>query len=114
MQGKLNGHAVRIPVLNSSLTDCVFEVEKPTDADTVNARLSEAALSGPLAGILGVESRPLVSSDYVNDTRSSIVDLPSTLVTDGTMIKIYAWYDNEMGYANRMIDLARYVISKGV
>ena len=114
LQGKLNGHAVRIPVLNSSLTDCVFEVETPTDVDTVNARLSEAALSGPLAGILGVESRPLVSSDYVNDTRSSIVDLPSTLVTDGTMIKIYAWYDNEMGYANRMLDLARYVISKGI
>ena len=114
LQGKLNGHAVRIPVLNSSLTDSVFEVETPTDVDTVNARLSEAALSGPLAGILGVESRPLVSSDYVNDTRSSIVDLPSTLVTDGTMIKIYAWYDNEMGYANRMLDLARYVISKGV
>ena len=114
LQGKLNGHAVRIPVLNSSLTDCVFEVETSTDVDTVNARLSEAALSGPLAGILGVESRPLVSSDYVNDTRSSIVDLPSTLVTDGTMIKIYAWYDNEMGYANRMLDLARYVISKGV
>ena len=112
LQGKLNGHAVRIPVLNSSLTDCVFEVETQTDVDTVNARLSEAAQSGPLAGILGVESRPLVSSDYVNDTRSSIVDLPSTLVTDDTMIKIYAWYDNEMGYANRMIDLARYVIGR--
>lgn len=112
LQGKLNGHAVRIPVLNSSLTDCVFEVESSTDVDTVNARLSEAAQSGPLAGILGVESRPLVSSDYVNDTRSSIVDLPSTLVTDDTMIKIYAWYDNEMGYANRMIDLARYVIGR--
>ena len=112
LQGKLNGHAVRIPVLNSSLTDCVFEVESSTDVDTVNARLSEAAQSGPLAGILGVESRPLVSSDFVNDTRSSIVDLPSTLVTDDTMIKIYAWYDNEMGYANRMIDLARYVIGR--
>ena len=112
LQGKLNGHAVRIPVLNSSLTDCVFEVESSTDVDTVNARLSEAAQSGSLAGILGVESRPLVSSDYVNDTRSSIVDLPSTLVTDDTMIKIYAWYDNEMGYANRMIDLARYVIGR--
>ena len=114
LQGKLNGHAVRIPVLNSSLTDCVFEVETATDVDAVNALLSKAAQTGPLAGILGVESRPLVSSDYLNDTRSSIVDLPSTLVTDGTMIKIYAWYDNEMGYANRMIDLARHIYTKGL
>ena len=114
LNGKLNGHAVRIPVLNASLTDCVFEVETPTDVDTVNACLSKAAQSGPLAGILGVESRPLVSSDYVNDTRSSIVDLPSTLVTDNTMIKIYAWYDNEVGYANRMLDLARHVFAQGL
>ena len=114
LNGKLNGHAVRIPVLNASLTDCVFEVETPTNAETVNARLSTAAQTGPLAGILGVEHRLLVSSDYVNDTRSSIVDLPSTLVTDDTMIKIYAWYDNEMGYANRMIDLARYIFAEGV
>ena len=114
LQGKLNGHAVRIPVLNSSLTDCVFEVEKPTDVETVNALFTKAAQAGSLAGILGVESRPLVSSDYVNDTRSSIIDLPSTLVTDNTMIKIYAWYDNEMGYANRMIDLARHVFAQGL
>ena len=114
LKGKLNGHAVRIPVLNSSLTDCVFEVETPTDVETVNALLTKAAQDGPLAGILGVESRPLVSSDYVNDTRSSIIDLPSTLVTENTMIKIYAWYDNEMGYANRMIDLARHVFTKGL
>ena len=114
LSGRLNGHAVRVPVLNASLTDCVFEVETPTDAADVNARMTEAAQSGPLAGILGVESRPLVSSDYVNDTRSSIVDLPSTLVTDRTMIKIYAWYDNEMGYANRMIDLARHVFAQGL
>lgn len=114
LNGKLNGHAVRIPVLNASLTDCVFEVETPTDVDTVNACLSKASQSGPLAGILGVESRPLVSSDYVNDTRSSIVDLPSTLVTDNTMIKIYAWYDNEVGYANRMLDLARHVFAQGL
>ena len=101
-------------MLNASLTDCVFEVETPTNAETVNARLSAAAQTGPLAGILGVEQRPLVSSDYVNDTRSSIIDLPSTLVTDGNMIKIYAWYDNEMGYANRMIDVARHIFAKGV
>ena len=79
----------------------------------MNARLSAEAKTGPLSGILGVEERPLVSSDYVNDTRSSIIDLPSPLVTDGTMIKIYAWYDNEMGYANRMIDVARHIFAKG-
>ena len=114
LNGKLNGHAVRVPVLNASLTDCVFEVETPTNAETVNERLSAASQTEPLAGILGVERRPLVSSDFVNDTRSSIVDLPSTLVTNGTMIKIYTWYDNEMGYANRMIDVARYIFAKGV
>ena len=113
LNGKLNGHAVRIPVLNASLTDCVFEVETPTNAETVNARLS-AGTDRSSCRDLGVEQRPLVSSDYVNDTRSSIVDLPSTLVTDDTMIKIYAWYDNEMGYANRMIDVARYIFAEGV
>ena len=114
LSGKLNGHAVRIPVLNASLTDCVFEVKTPTDAETVNARLTAAAQTGPLAGVLGVEQRPLVSSDFVNDTRSSIVDLPSTLVTNDTMIKIYAWYDNEMGYANRMIDVVHHIFAKGI
>ena len=73
-----------------------------------------AAAAGPLAGILGVESRPLVSADYVNDPRSSIVDGPSTLVTDETMLKVYAWYDNEVGYACRMVDLANIVMQRGV
>jgi glyceraldehyde 3-phosphate dehydrogenase len=105
LKGKLNGHAVRAPVLNASLTDCVFELQRATTAEEVNA-LFAAAAAGPLAGILGYEERPLVSADYARDTRSSIVDAPSTMVTDGTLLKVYAWYDNEMGYACRMVDLA--------
>ncbi len=108
LKGKLNGHAVRAPVLNASLTDCVFELEQPTTEQEVNA-LFAAAAAGPLAGILGYEDRPLVSADYAGDTRSAIVDGPSTMVTDGTLLKVYAWYDNEMGYACRMVDLACYL-----
>jgi len=106
LQGKLNGHAVRAPVLNASLTDAVFELARPTSTEEVNSYFAEAA-ENELAGILGLEERPLVSADYVNDTRSSIVDAASTMVTDGTMLKVYAWYDNEMGYACRMVDLAK-------
>ena len=109
LKGKLNGHAVRAPVLNASLTDAVFELARPTSAQEVNALFAEAA-NNELAGILGYEERPLVSADYVNDTRSSIIDAASTLVTDGTMLKVYAWYDNEMGYACRMVDVATRVV----
>ncbi|QYU66548.1 hypothetical protein J4558_16395 [Leptolyngbya sp. 15MV] len=105
LKGKLNGHAVRAPVLNASLTDCVFETARETTAEEVNGLFRRAA-AGELAGILGYEARPLVSADYARDTRSSIIDGPSTLVTDGTLLKVYAWYDNEMGYACRMVDLA--------
>ncbi|WP_375256932.1 ArsJ-associated glyceraldehyde-3-phosphate dehydrogenase [Citreimonas sp.] len=105
LKGRLNGHAVRVPLLNASLTDCVFELERETTADEVNA-LFEAAADGPLKGILGYEDRPLVSADYVNDTRSSIIDGPSTMVVNGTQLKVYAWYDNEMGYAHRLVDVA--------
>ncbi|TCP61694.1 glyceraldehyde-3-phosphate dehydrogenase (NAD+) [Rhodovulum bhavnagarense] len=105
LKGKLNGHAVRVPLLNGSLTDCVFEVARKTTAEEVNALLKSAA-EGPLRGILGYEERPLVSADYVNDARSGIVDAPSTMVVDGTQVKIYAWYDNEMGYAHRLVDVA--------
>jgi len=105
LQGKLNGLAVRVPLLNASLTDCVFEVERPTTAAEVNGFLREAA-EGDLRGILGFEERPLVSVDYVNDPRSSIVDGPSTMVVDGTQIKVLAWYDNEWGYVNRLVELA--------
>jgi len=113
LKGKLNGHAVRAPVLNASLTDCVFELKRETTAEEVN-RLFAAAAAGPLAGILGVEDRPLVSADYAGDTRSAIVDALSTLVTDGTMLKVYAWYDNEMGYACRMVDLACHLDAQGL
>ena len=111
LKGKLNGHAVRAPVLNASLTDCVFELNRATTEAEVNA-LFQAAADGPLAGILGIEHRPLVSADYVSDTRSAIVDALSTMVTDGTMLKVYAWYDNEVGYACRMVDLANIVMGK--
>jgi glyceraldehyde 3-phosphate dehydrogenase len=113
LQGKLNGHAVRAPVLNASLTDGVFEMRRETSAEEVNALFAEAA-KGPLAGILGYEPRPLVSADYARDTRSAIVDALSTLVTDGTMLKVYAWYDNEMGYACRMVDLACHIEVAGL
>ena len=105
LKGRLNGHAIRVPLLNASITDCVFEVERPTSTEEVNA-LFKAAAEGPLKGILGYEERPLVSADYVNDTRSSIIDAPSTMVVNGTQVKIYTWYDNEMGYAHRLVDVA--------
>ena len=113
LKGRLNGHAVRAPVLNASLTDCVFELERKTTEQEVN-QLFQSAAAGSLAGILGFEHRPLVSADYANDSRSAIVDGPSTMVTDGTLLKIYAWYDNEMGYACRMVDLANIVIERGL
>ena len=113
LKGKLNGHAVRAPVLNASLTDCVFELQRETTADEVNRLFADAA-KGPLAGILGFEARPLVSADYARDTRSAIIDALSTLVTDGTMLKVYAWYDNEMAYACRMVDLACHLQAQGI
>ncbi|MBL4611392.1 MAG: ArsJ-associated glyceraldehyde-3-phosphate dehydrogenase [Pseudomonas sp.] len=108
LKGRLNGHAVRVPLANASLTDCVFEVERETTVEEVNA-LFQAAAAGPLAGILGYEERPLVSIDYRTDPRSSIVDALSTMVINKTQVKIYAWYDNEWGYANRTVELARLV-----
>lgn len=108
LKGRLNGHAVRVPLLNASLTDCVFEVARETTVEEVNA-LFKAAAEGPLKGILGYEPRPLVSTDYVNDPRSSIIDAGSTMVIAGTQVKIYAWYDNEWGYACRLADITRMV-----
>jgi glyceraldehyde 3-phosphate dehydrogenase len=108
LEGRLDGLAVRVPLLNASLTDCVFEVARPTTVEEVNGLL-EAAAEGPLAGILGFERRPLVSVDYKDDPRSGIVDALSTMVTDSTQVKVLAWYDNEWGYANRMAELARTV-----
>ncbi|MBI1219391.1 MAG: ArsJ-associated glyceraldehyde-3-phosphate dehydrogenase [Rhodobacteraceae bacterium] len=108
LKGRLNGHAVRVPLLNASITDCVFEVQRATTVEEVNA-LFAAAAEGPLNGILGYETRVLVSSDYLNDPRSSIVDAGSTMVVNGTQVKIYAWYDNEWGYSCRLVDIAHMV-----
>ena len=105
LKGKLNGHAVRVPLLNASITDCVFEMARETTVDEGNS-LFKAAADGPLKGILGYETRPLVSSDYTNDQRSGIIDAPSTMVVNGTQLKVYAWYDNEYGYAHRLVDVA--------
>ena len=108
--GKLNGHAVRVPLLNGSLTDAVFELKQSVTAEEVNAAF-KAASEGPLKGILGYEERPLVSCDYTNDNRSSIIDALSTMVIDGTQLKVFAWYDNEWGYSCRMADLTCHVVS---
>lgn len=108
LKGKLNGHAVRVPLANASLTDCVFELERITTAEEVNQLLHHAA-ANQLAGILGVEQRPLVSVDYQGDPRSAIVDALSTMVVNGTQLKLYVWYDNEWGYANRTVELVRKV-----
>ncbi|MBY6107768.1 ArsJ-associated glyceraldehyde-3-phosphate dehydrogenase [Ferrimonas balearica] len=112
LKGRLNGHAIRVPLCNASITDCVFEVERATSADEVNGLLQEAA-EGELKGILGYETRPLVSIDYRTDPRSSVVDALSTMVVNDTQVKLYLWYDNEWGYANRTVELARYVAEQG-
>ena len=108
LKGRLNGHAIRVPLLNAALTDCVFEVERSTTVEEVNA-LFAAAAAGPLKGILGFETRELVSSDFLNDPRSSFVAGPSTMVVNGTQVKVFAWYDNEWGYACRLADIVRMV-----
>ena len=108
LKGRLNGHAVRVPLLNASLTDCVFELDRETTAQEVNDLFAKAA-AGPLKGILGYETRPLVSSDFTNDRRSAIIDGPSTMVINGTQLKLYAWYDNEWGYSCRLADITRMV-----
>ncbi|UTW01060.1 ArsJ-associated glyceraldehyde-3-phosphate dehydrogenase [Marinomonas rhizomae] len=109
LKGKLNGHAVRVPLTNASLTDCVFEMNRATDEQEINQLLKAASESGPLKNILGYEERPLVSIDYKTDPRSSIIDAPSTMVINGTQVKLYVWYDNEWGYANRTAELMRKV-----
>lgn len=110
LDGKIDGHAVRVPLLNASLTDIVFNVSRETTAEEVNKLLEQASQSN-LEGILGYETRPLVSCDYTNDDRSTIVDAMSTRVIGGTHVKIYAWYDNEWGYAWRLADVTRMVVA---
>ena len=108
LKGKLNGHAIRVPLTNASITDCVFEVERATTVEEVNKLLKQAA-QGELKNIMGYEERPLVSIDYKTDPRSSIIDALSTMVVNDTQVKLYVWYDNEWGYANRTAELARMV-----
>ena len=108
LKGKLNGHAIRVPLLTGSLTDAVFEMKEKVNAEQINALFKNAA-DNELKGILGIEYRPLVSIDFKSDTRSCIVDALSTMVVNETQLKIYAWYDNEMGYANRLMELCRKV-----
>jgi glyceraldehyde 3-phosphate dehydrogenase len=108
LEGKLNGLAVRVPLLNASLTDCVFEMKQRIEINEVND-LFKSASKGELKGILGYEELPLVSTDYVGDKRSCIVDGLSTMVVDDTQLKILAWYDNETGYANRLMELVKKV-----
>jgi glyceraldehyde 3-phosphate dehydrogenase len=108
LEGKLNGHAVRVPLLNASLTDCVFEMNRQVNVNEINAMLKNAS-ENELKGILGYEDRPLVSTDFVNDPRSSIIDALSTMVVNKTQLKLYAWYDNEWGYANRLVDIVSMV-----
>lgn len=110
LKGKLNGHAVRIPLANASLTDCVFEMHQATSVEQINTLLNAAA-EGELAGILGYEERPLVSNDYRTDPRSCIVDALSTMVINATQVKLYLWYDNEWGYVNRTAELARLMMA---
>lgn len=112
LKGRLNGHAVRVPLANASLTDMVFELERPTTIDEVNTLFKDAA-ENELNGVLGYEERPLVSIDYRTDPRSSIVDALSTMVVNDTQLKIYAWYDNEWGYVNRTVELAKYIMANG-
>jgi len=107
LRGRLNGHAIRVPLANASITDCVFELDRKVTVDEVNAALREASETY-LSGILGYEERPLVSIDYKTDPRSSIVDALSTMVVNDTQLKLYLWYDNEWGYANRLVELAAY------
>ncbi len=114
LKGKLNGLAVRVPLLNGSLTDCVFELNEETTVEKVNAAMKAAAESGDLVGVLGYEEQPLVSTDYINDTRSGIVDALSTMVVDKTHLKLYVWYDNEYGYSARMVDIARMMVKRGL
>lgn len=110
LKGKLNGHAVRVPLANASLTDCVFEMQHDTSIEEVNALLKTAA-AGSLSNIMGFEERPLVSIDYKTDPRSCIIDAPSTMVINATQVKLYVWYDNEWGYANRAAELVRLIAS---
>jgi len=109
LNGKLNGIAVRAPVATGSVVDLVCEVARETDAEEINAAVKDAA-EGPLAGILSYTEDPIVSTDIVQDPHSSIFDAEQTMVIDGRLVKVIAWYDNEWGYSNRCVELAAKVL----
>ncbi|MBE8167693.1 MAG: ArsJ-associated glyceraldehyde-3-phosphate dehydrogenase [Shewanella sp.] len=111
LKGKLNGHAIRVPLANASLTDCVFEMKRTVTVEEINKLLTDAS-DNELQGIMGVETKPLVSIDYKTDPRSAIVDALSTMVINDTQLKLYVWYDNEWGYANRTAELVRFVVEQ--
>jgi glyceraldehyde 3-phosphate dehydrogenase len=111
LAGRLNGFAVRVPVPTGSLVDLTIEAERPTSAEEVNAAVAERAAVAPLAGVLAYSEDPIVSSDIVGDPHSSVFDAPMTTVIDGTQVKVVAWYDNEWGYANRLVELAEKVLA---
>lgn len=113
LKGKLNGGAVRVPTPNVSLVDLVAELEKEVTAEEVNAAFKEAA-EGDLKGILAYSEEPLVSGDYNGDPASSTIDALSTMVMEGSMVKVISWYDNESGYSNRVVDLVEYIAQKGL
>ncbi len=114
LAGKVDGVAIRVPTPNVSVVDLVFNSEKPVSVEAINMALIKASQGGPLKGILATEEAPLVSSDFNGNSNSSIVDLPSTMVMGGKMAKVFSWYDNEMGFSHRMVDLANYMAEKGL
>ena len=113
LKGKLNGFAMRVPTPNVSVTDLVAELEKPATAEEINAAL-KAAAEGPLKGILAYCDEPLVSRDFNGNPNSSIVDALSTMVVEGSLVKVVSWYDNEWGYSNRVVDLVAFIAGKGL
>jgi len=111
LAGRLNGFAIRVPVPTGSLVDLTIEAERPTTAEEINAAVAARAAVAPLAGVLAYSEDPIVSSDIVGDPHSSVFDAPMTTVIDGTQVKVIAWYDNEWGYANRLVELAAMVLA---
>ena len=113
VKGRLDGVALRVPTADVSFVDLTCEVRRPASIDEVNAAFRSAADTGPLADVLAVSDLPLVSCDYIGDLHSCTIDLLSTNVLDGTMVHLSAWYDNEMGYSARCVDLLRYIARRG-
>ena len=114
LDGRLTGYSLRVPVPVVSIVDLTVTLKRDVTAEEVNAAFQEAAANGPLKGILGYSDEPLVSSDYQGDPRSSIIDGLSTLVIGGNLVKILAWYDNEWGFSNRLVDLTRLMAQRGL